>query len=71
MTKEEKQNNFKRLAERRTNEVLKKIASFKNFANKSFYSYDKEQLSQITIAIVEELKKSIGTLQKALEKEEK
>lgn len=64
-----KEENFKRIAERRTNEVLEKIASFKNFTNKSFYKYDKDQLEKIFRAIVEQVKESMEVLQNALEEE--
>lgn len=62
MTEQDKKDNFKRIAERRTNEILDKISSFKNFTNNSFYQYDETQLRKITTAIVDELKEVMEVL---------
>ena len=59
MTDEQKKENFKRIAERRTNEILAKIASFKNFSNSYHYLYTEEQIDKITAYILAEVKKSI------------
>lgn len=59
MTEEQKKENFKKIAERRTNEILAKIASFKNFSNSSYYSYTEEQIDKITAYILAEVKESI------------
>jgi len=57
-----KRNNFKKVAERRTNEILKKIGSFKNFKNKAFYEYKDEEIEKIARAIVQEVKDVIMPL---------
>ncbi len=62
MDDNKKRENFKRIAERRTNEILAKISSFKNFANNSFYIYDNDDIEKITRAIVQEIKNSIAPL---------
>ena len=64
MTQEEKQNNFKRIAERRTNEILDKINSFKSFKNSSFYDVVNDDIDKISMAIIEAVKQSILPLKK-------
>ena len=64
MTQEEKQNNFKRIAERRTNEILDKINSFKSFKNSSFYAVVNDDIDKISMAIIEAVKQSILPLKK-------
>ncbi len=59
MDESKKKENFKRIAERRTNEILAKISSFKNFTNNSFYIYDNTDIEKIAKAIVQEVKDSI------------
>lgn len=55
MTKKQKQENFKRIAEQRTNEVLDKIKSMENFTNTSFYDYDFKDIERIYTAILKQL----------------
>ena len=64
MTQEEKQKNFKRIAERRTNEILAKINSFKNFKNNSFYEVIDDDIDKISIAIAKAVKEVILPLKK-------
>ena len=64
MTQEEKQNNFKRIEERRTNEILDKINSFKSFKNSSFYDVVNDDIDKISMAIIEAVKQSILPLKK-------
>ena len=59
MDESKKKENFKRIAERRANEILAKISSFKNFANNSFYICDDADIEKIAKAIVQEVKDSI------------
>ena len=59
-----KRENFKRIAERRTNEILDKIRSFRNFSNSSFYEYTNEDIEKIVEAIVNEIKQNIMPLRK-------
>lgn len=51
----DKKENFKKIAEKRTNEILVKIQSFLNFTNASYYEYSEEQLILIADAIKEEV----------------
>lgn len=62
MEQAKKIENFKRIAERRTNEILAKIASFENFSNNSFYEYSNADVEKIAKAIVEQVKISIMPL---------
>ena len=59
MNKNEKIKNFKRIAERRTNEILKTIDSFKNFKNSSFYEVSSDDIDKISRAILEAVKTTI------------
>lgn len=43
----EKMNNFERLAERRVNEVIKKIRLVGNLANRNNYSYSEQHVKKI------------------------
>ena len=47
----EKRENFKRLAEYRTNEVIKRLRVLGNCANRSAYNYSKEDINKIFSAI--------------------
>jgi len=51
-----KRERFKRVATRRTNEVLKKMAILGNCANKSAYEYTDEEISKIFNEIEKALK---------------
>lgn len=51
----EKKNNFKRIAEARTNKILKSISLLGNLSNTSYYEYTSEQIETIFNAIQEEL----------------
>lgn len=53
-----KEENFKRIAERRTNNILDSIEQLKNLSNSSFYEYTDEQIISIFDAIEEETKSS-------------
>lgn len=52
-----KQENFKRIAENRTNKIISMIASLGNLCNSSFYEYTEEQIELIFKVIQEELDK--------------
>lgn len=52
-----KQDNFKRIAENRTNKIIDMIASLSNLSNTSYYEYTKEQIEAIFDAIQYELDK--------------
>lgn len=65
-TKEEK---FIRLAEKRTNEAIKKIRLIGNLSNKNNYEYSEEQVTTIIKALETEIRKVKNAYQK--ESEEK
>ena len=48
---ENKKEKFKRLADYRTNEILKKIKVLGNCSNKSAYEYTEEDINKIFFAI--------------------
>lgn len=52
---ENKKENFKRIAEKRTNKIIESIAKLQNLTNTSFYEYSNEQIDAIFKAIQEEL----------------
>ena len=68
MDDNKKRENFKRIAERRTNEILDKINSFKNFTNKSHYIYTNEEIDKILTYIYGAIEESIEPLKNANDK---
>lgn len=50
-----KKDNFKRIAEKRTNKIIDSISKLQNLTNTSFYEYSYEQVDAIFNAIQEEL----------------
>ena len=44
---EKRKNNFKRLAEARTNEVLRRLKILGNCSNRSHYDYSEEEVNKI------------------------
>lgn len=52
----DKQENFKRLAVYRTNEVLKRLKVLGNCANRSAYSYTEEDINKIFLTIERKLR---------------
>lgn len=54
---ENKKENFKRIAENRTNKIIDMISLLGNLSNSSFYEYTDEQINAIFDAIKEELDK--------------
>lgn len=52
-----KQDNFKRVAENRTNKVISMISLLGNLTNSSFYEYTDEQVETMFNAIQDELDK--------------
>ena len=50
-----KKDNFKRIAEKRTNKIIESISKLQNLTNTSFYEYSNEQVEAIFKAIEEEL----------------
>ena len=51
---------FKRLAEYRTNEVLRRIKVLGNCSNKSAYDYTEEEINKIFLVIEKQLKETKG-----------
>jgi len=56
MEKESKKEKFKRIAVRRTNEILEKIRLLGNCANKRSYDYTDNEINKIFSEIEKELK---------------
>jgi hypothetical protein len=56
MEKESKKEKFKRIAVRRTNEILEKIRLLGNCANKRSYDYTDSEINKIFFEIEKELK---------------
>lgn len=54
---ENKRENFKRIAENRTNKIIDLISKLHNLSNSSFYEYTDEQIDSIFFAIQKELDK--------------
>lgn len=52
---ETKKENFKRIAEARTNKIIELISKLENLSNTSFYDYSDEQIDAIFDAIQDEL----------------
>lgn len=50
-----KKDNFKRIAEKRTNKIIESISKLQNLTNTSFYEYTDEQIELIFKVIQEEL----------------
>lgn len=49
---------FKRIAENRTNEIIKKLSLLGNCSNKSSYEYTEQEVSKIFSAIEKELRRA-------------
>lgn len=56
MEKESRHERFKRLASKRTNEILEKIRILGNCSNKSSYEYTEEEINKIFLEIDKQLK---------------
>jgi len=54
----DKKENFKRLAEYRTNEVLKKLKVLGNCANRGAYDYTEEEINKIFSEIERKIKET-------------
>lgn len=55
MTQKERKDNFKRIAEKRTNEIIEKIKSLENFTNSSFYDFSMADIEKIYTAVLKQL----------------
>ena len=59
MTKKDiRHENFKRLAEKRTNEVLKRLKVLANCSNRSAYDYSESEVNKIFVEIEKAVKES-------------
>lgn len=56
LVEENSEKRFKRLATKRTNEVLYRLKVLGNCSNQSFYSYSEEDVNKIFGAIEEQLR---------------
>lgn len=55
-TEENRDDRFKRVAAKRTNDIIHKIRLLGNCSNRSSYNYDEQQVNRIFSAIEQELK---------------
>jgi len=53
---DKRRDNFRRLAEARTNEVLRKLKILGNCSNRSSYDYNEEEISKIFLEIEKKIK---------------
>lgn len=66
-----KRENFKRIAENRTNKVIELISKLQNLMNPSFYEYTEDEIDSIFNAIQEELDKQRESFKKNMNKKKK
>ena len=66
-----KKDNFKRIAEKRTNKIIESISKLQNLTNTSFYEYTDEQIEAIFDAIQKELDNQKKIFEKKKKKEKK
>ena len=59
-----KQQNFKRIAESRTNKIIDLISKLHNLTNSSFYEYTDEQIEKMFNSIQKELDKQRNEFKK-------
>lgn len=64
MESSKKLNNFKRISEKRKNEIISKIYSLLNLNNKSFYAYEKKDLKELFNEIENALNETKSSLLK-------
>ncbi|MFW6002675.1 MAG: hypothetical protein ACOCQD_04980 [archaeon] len=61
---DKRHDNFKRVAEKRTDKIISLIRLLGNLNNKSFYTYSEQEINDIFNAIQDELDKQKGKLLK-------
>lgn len=66
-----KKDNFKRVAEKRTNKIIESISKLQNLTNTSFYEYTNEQIDAIFSAIQKELDNQRSIFENYKKKEKK
>ena len=57
---DKRKDNFKRLAERRTNEVLRRVKILGNCSNRSSYDYSEEEVNKIFAEIEKKIREVKG-----------
>jgi hypothetical protein len=62
---ENKKENFKRVAENRTNKIINMVGLLGNLTNSSFYEYSDEEIENIFSAIQNELDKQHAKFKKS------
>jgi hypothetical protein len=67
--RESNRDRFKRLATKRTNEILRRLRVLGNCANKSHYEYDERDISKIFSEIEKGMRESKARFQTTKEKE--
>lgn len=55
---ETREGRFKRIAAKRTNDIIQKLRLLGNCSNRSSYDYDEQQVSKIFLTIEQELKEA-------------
>ena len=68
---ETKKENFKRIAEKRTNKIIESISKLQNLSNTSFYEYTNDQIDAVFGAIQDELNKQKKYFEEEKKKEKK
>lgn len=68
---ETKRDNFKRIAENRTNKIIELISKLQNLMNPSFYEYTEEEIDSIFNAIQEELDRQKESFKKNINRKKK
>lgn len=66
-----KRDNFKRIAENRTNKIIELISKLQNLTNPSFYEYTEEEIDSIFSAIQDELDKQKDTFKNNINKKKR
>lgn len=66
-----KRDNFKRIAENRTNKIIELISKLQNLMNPSFYEYTEEEIDSIFNAIQDELDKQKESFKKNMNRKKK
>ena len=61
----DKKNNFKRIAENRTNKIIDMLELLGNLSNTSFYEYSESDIEKIFGAIEEQLEKTRAKFSKS------
>ncbi len=66
-----KRDNFKRIAENRTNKIIELISKLQNLMNPSFYEYTEEEIDSIFNAIQDELDKQKESFKKNMNRKKR